>query len=337
MLSKIPKLSHQELIKLAKDNCVPKLSNSLHKGQYGRLCVVGGCQEYTGAPYFAANAAALTGIDMVHIICEWRAATAIKSYSPNIMVHPYLRDSYTLSHNNSVPTESIRSLIDRIDVLVMGPGMGRDTNMLSTALDVLRYIVERHDGNKPVILDADALFLFSHPDYSRTMTELITQFKPGRVVLTPNLVEMRRTNQALQVRNASELAAKLHCTILEKGPSDTVYGAVGGIYVKNDTPGSPRRPGGQGDTLSGCVGALLASSCHIHDLNDAKENVRHDEEDSSLAWPEVAVLSCYAGSTVTRTAAARAFRTIGRSMQATDVNSSVAPVISDLFDHPTAN
>ena len=69
---------------------VPRLTQQLHKGECGRIAVFGGCVLYTGAPYFAAIAALKAGADLVHVFCEKGAGTVIKSYSPELIVHPVL-------------------------------------------------------------------------------------------------------------------------------------------------------------------------------------------------------------------------------------------------------
>lgn len=61
-----------------------------HKGQAGRVGVVGGSAEYTGAPYFAAFSALRTGCDLAHVFCLPQAAPVIKAYSPDLIVHPLL-------------------------------------------------------------------------------------------------------------------------------------------------------------------------------------------------------------------------------------------------------
>jgi ATP-dependent NAD(P)H-hydrate dehydratase len=48
---------------------VPPLTPSKHKGQAGKIGVVGGCAEYTGAPFFAAIAALRIGADLAHVFC----------------------------------------------------------------------------------------------------------------------------------------------------------------------------------------------------------------------------------------------------------------------------
>ncbi|XP_064359999.1 ATP-dependent (S)-NAD(P)H-hydrate dehydratase isoform X2 [Dromaius novaehollandiae] len=71
-------------------NVIPPLTGKRHKGQDGRIGIVGGCQEYTGAPYFAAITALKVGADLSHVFCTKDAATVIKSYSPELIVHPVL-------------------------------------------------------------------------------------------------------------------------------------------------------------------------------------------------------------------------------------------------------
>ena len=69
---------------------VPPLTASKYKGQAGKIGVIGGCAEYTGAPFFAAMSALRVGADLSHVFCARGAATVIKSYSPELIVHPYL-------------------------------------------------------------------------------------------------------------------------------------------------------------------------------------------------------------------------------------------------------
>src|SRR5437879_5438453 len=67
---------------------VPPLTHSLHKGQMGRIAVVGGSQDYTGAPYYAAEASLRFGGDLAFVFCGSEAAMPIKSYSPELIVTP---------------------------------------------------------------------------------------------------------------------------------------------------------------------------------------------------------------------------------------------------------
>lgn len=71
---------------------IPPLNGTLHKGQSGRVGVLGGALDYTGAPFFAAISALRLGADLSHVICSPTASQAIKSYSPDLIVHPILRE-----------------------------------------------------------------------------------------------------------------------------------------------------------------------------------------------------------------------------------------------------
>lgn len=116
--------------------------------------MIGGCEDYTGAPFFSANASALLGADLSHVICEPQAAQVIKTYSPNLMVHPYMRQSnhrdLTASTTEQV-MERITPMLDRLHAIVIGPGLGRDIMMQETAG---RVIAEARKRGMPVVVDA---------------------------------------------------------------------------------------------------------------------------------------------------------------------------------------
>jgi len=95
---------------------IPALSASLHKGSNGRVGIIGGSLEYTGAPFFAAISALKIGADLVHVFCCKDAAPVIKSYSPELIVHPLL------DAPNAV--NEIKFWLDRLHALVIGPGLG---------------------------------------------------------------------------------------------------------------------------------------------------------------------------------------------------------------------
>ena len=80
---------HAQLLQQARA-LVPPLLAARHKGQAGRVVVVGGSAEYAGAPYFAAAAALRCGADLATVLAAVAAAPVIKSYSPELIVHPAL-------------------------------------------------------------------------------------------------------------------------------------------------------------------------------------------------------------------------------------------------------
>lgn len=314
-------LSHKELIKLAKDKCIPPLLAKFHKGQVGgRVCIIGGCEDYTGAPYFSANATALMGCDLTHVICEREAATVIKSYTPNLMVHPYLRDNGQPSEMNK-----IKGLVSRMQVLVIGPGLGRDASMLDATKEIIKYVLEEQDGKIPIVIDADGLFLICQDSEVR---EIIGKFPVGRIILTPNVVEFKRLSDAINCDgNGMNIAQKLNCIIFQKGNSDQIFPPLPNYHhLTNNQEGSFKRVGGQGDTLTGTIACMLSYSRAMYD----------DElcgtPDTKMQWVDYAMLSSYVGSTITRECAKQAFKKKGRAMQTTDLNDRVGEVYAKIFE-----
>ncbi|SCV99521.1 LAFE_0A04984g1_1 [Lachancea fermentati] len=316
----LSRLTHQELLQLAKRSCIPPLLPEFHKGQCGRVCVIGGCEDYTGAPYFSAHSAALFGADLTHVMCELNAGTVIKSYTPNLMVHPYLREG-----NAGKPEmEKVHGLLDRMHVCVVGPGLGRDRTMLESVVNILEYLVTKHKGAIPVVLDADGLFLVSSDPYSKRVCELLRQFQPGRVVLTPNVVEFGRIVDRLGVKTGADVARELQCVVVQKGDKDQIWHKDGCLTCSST--GSYKRVGGQGDTLTGVIATMLAFSRAVHDF-------KIWEPTEKLEWGQMVVLSCYVGSSITRECARLAFAQCGRAMQTTDVNDRVGEAYATLLDN----
>ncbi|SCV05525.1 LANO_0H09406g1_1 [Lachancea nothofagi CBS 11611] len=306
----LSRLSHKEILQLAKRAVIPPLKPEFHKGQCGRVCVIGGCEDYTGAPYFSAHSAALFGADLTHLMCELNAAPVIKSYTPNLMVHPYLREA----GSGNAPMSKIHSLLDRMHVCVVGPGLGRDKNMLDSVVSILEYLATEHKGEIPVVLDADGLFLISDESYSGKVCDILRAFKPGRIILTPNVVEFKRILDRFGFESGAEIARELQCVVLQKGSEDQIW--YDDTVLKCSIQGSNKRVGGQGDTLTGVIATMLAFSRATHDFKIWDPNQK-------LEWLDMVVTSCYVGSAITRECSRLAFQKHGRSMQTTDVNDRV--------------
>ncbi|CAI4044529.1 NADHX dehydratase SKDI_11G0690 [Saccharomyces kudriavzevii IFO 1802] len=335
----LAELSHRELIKLAQKKCIPPLLAKFHKGQSGgRVCVIGGCEDYTGAPYFSANAAALMGCDLTHVICEHNAGTVIKSYTPNLMVHPYLRMSSTKSDvDMDEQRRKINLLLDRIHVVVIGPGLGRDPLMLKSIKDVIKYILEKHEGKIPLVIDADGLYLVTQDN---DVKEMLRSYPKGRIILTPNVVEFKRLSDAIgkqadsHTEMGSLIAQELNCIVVEKGQLDKIFSPNGeNDMLTNNEEGSNKRVGGQGDTLTGAISCMLAFSRAMYDFKICEREEKEEfSNDKTLGnWIDYAMLSCYVGCTITRECSRLGFKAKGRAMQTTDLNDRVGEVFAKLF------
>ncbi len=91
------------------------------KGDMGIIGVIGGSIEYTGAPFYSALSAIKAGSDLSHVFCHKDAAVPIKSYSPELIVHPAFDDSMS----KDLIEKSVR-WFKSMDVLVYGCGLGRE-------------------------------------------------------------------------------------------------------------------------------------------------------------------------------------------------------------------
>ncbi|KAM5278804.1 ATP-dependent (S)-NAD(P)H-hydrate dehydratase isoform 3-T3 [Hipposideros larvatus] len=230
---------------------IPPLTTKKHKGQDGRIGIVGGCQEYTGAPYFAAISALKVGADLSHVFCTREAAPVIKSYSPELIVHPVL-DSPDAVHE-------VEKWLPRLHALVVGPGLGRDDFLLGNAKGILEASKAR---GVPVIIDADGLWLIAQ------QPGLIQGYR--KAVLTPNHVEFSRLSEAVlrgPVDSSDRRGAVLrlsqalgNVTVVQKGEQDVI--SDGEQVLECSQQGSNRRCGGQGDLLSGSLGVFAHWALH---------------------------------------------------------------------------
>ncbi|KJX95280.1 YjeF domain-containing protein [Zymoseptoria brevis] len=292
---------------------VPPMLEKFHKGQLGRVAVIGGSEDYTGAPYFSAMASAKLGCDMSHVICEYNAGHVIKTYSPNLMVHPYMRQQKNLGETETIDSvsEQVIGMLDRLHVIVIGPGLGRDPAMQETCA---RVITEAKKKNVSFVLDADGLYL------AQTRPDLVQGYK--ECILTPNVVEFGRLAKSKNIDTTKEDPTKLceklaqafgGVTIIQKGKVD--YISNGQQTLISDGEGGLKRSGGQGDTLTGSLATLLAyRKAYLEKIWDHEGDLQPDELLTYVA---------YGGSAITRECSRLAFKEKGRSLQAADLTEHV--------------
>ncbi|GAA6042596.1 hypothetical protein JCM8097_003149 [Rhodosporidiobolus ruineniae] len=295
---------------------IPPLSPDLHKGQAGRIGVVGGSKDYSGAPYFASMTTLRMGADLAHVICEPAAGNIIKTYSPDLIVHTDLEEG--LSEDKI--TEVFNSVLPRLHTLVIGPGLGRSSHMQQAARTALKLARE---NELYVVLDADGLFLVQNDP------SVVKGYK--RAVLTPNVVEFGRLAEKLGIDSKSakpeEIASQISRaldgpTIVQKGREDRITN--GHETLVNATTGSSRRCGGQGDVLSGAVGTFLAWGKNY-------EEREGKDEDDPIRPAEITLLSAYAASTLTRTASKLTFAEHRRAMQTGEMLGFVGRAFEEVF------
>ncbi|KAM6566145.1 hypothetical protein CsatA_025273 [Cannabis sativa] len=305
----------------------PTLDPSKHKGQAGKIAVIGGCREYTGAPYFAAITALKIGADLSHVFCTKDAAPVIKSYSPEIIVHPILEESYSVS--NVFRDEDKKSISDKVlaevdkwmerfDCLVVGPGLGRDPFLLDCVSEIMKHA---RQSNVPIVVDGDGLFLVTN------CLDLVSGYPLA--VLTPNVNEYKRLVQKVlkcEVNDDDAIGQLLSLaqqiggvTILRKGKCDLI--SDGETVTSVSIYGSPRRCGGQGDILSGSVAVFTSW---------ARQLVSSSDRNTSISPRNPTMLGCIAASTLLRKAASHAFNVKKRSTLTTDIIEYLGRSLDDI-------
>lgn len=196
--------------------------------------------------------------------------------NPDLLAHCNIANTSSIPFPR--PPENVRSeldsLLSRLHVLIIGPGLGREAYMQAYARIALS--VARRQGMF-IVLDADALWMVNN-DIS-----VIQGYR--RAVLTPNVMEFKRLAEKLGIDEhtpVNEKASKASkalggVTVVQKGPKDII--AVDTIgkaadpetskvkdegkeaiqeQIEIDIQGGYKRCGGQGDVLSGCVGTIMA-------------------------------------------------------------------------------
>jgi ATP-dependent NAD(P)H-hydrate dehydratase len=250
----------------------------------------------------------------------------IKTYSPNLMVHPYMRQQNNLGESETIDSvsEQVIGMLDRLHVIVIGPGLGRDPAMQETCA---RVITEAKKKNISFVLDADGLYL------AQTRPELVQGYK--ECILTPNVVEFGRLAKSKDIDTTKEDPTKLceklakafgGVTIIQKGKVD--YISNGDKTLISDGEGGLKRSGGQGDTLTGSLATLLAyRKAYLDKIWDHEGDMQPDELLTYVA---------YGGSAITRECSRLAFKEKGRSLQAADLTDHVHTAFLDIIgEKPT--
>lgn len=217
---------------------LPRLAPPMHKGDRGRVCVVGGADGMSGAALHAARAALAAGAGLVKLVAARETIAAAQASLPDVLT--------VESALGEALEPAVIEAVEWADAVVIGPGLGR--------VDVREQFIAQLLARRPVptVLDADALYFYR-----------ATGNRP--LVCTPHLGEFRAlagdalADEAANDRwsAAARAAAKLKCTVLLKGVPTVIADLRGPAHVvASGNPGLAT--GGSGDLLAGFIGAFLA-------------------------------------------------------------------------------
>jgi NAD(P)H-hydrate epimerase len=217
-----------------------------HKGDFGRLLVVGGSEVYSGAPAYVALAALRTGVDITYVAAPEKTAYAISAYSPNLITV-----KLEGAHLSLANISAIEHYLNMVTSVAVGPGLGLHEET-KEAVKVLIASVE--EAGKPLLLDADGLKAFGE---FRRQLRVPVVFTPHGGEYKALVGHFPPAELEAKARDVLKSARALGGVVLLKGNVDVISD---GEHVKLNFTGNPGMTvGGTGDVLSGIVGAFLAN------------------------------------------------------------------------------
>ncbi|MBQ1866930.1 NAD(P)H-hydrate dehydratase, partial [Selenomonas sp.] len=228
---------------------LPARSRSVHKGTCGRILVVAGSRGMTGAAVLAASAALRAGAGLVTLAVPQSVHAIVESKLTEVMTTPVPETEDGILGGEAA-LSCLLSLAEAYDAVLIGPGLGR----ADRTQELVRIFAAK--VNKPLIMDADAIFAFQRqPDDLCKMQQV--------PVLTPHLGEMAgllgvtvpELRESL-VPIVREAAAEYQCVFVVKSECTMIAYPDGDVFFT--TKGnSGMATAGCGDVLAGTVAGLM--------------------------------------------------------------------------------
>ena len=226
-------------------SALPPRPANAHKGRFGRVLIIGGSVNMSGAAYFAAKAALRSGAGLVEILTPAENRLIYQTQLPEALLTVY---------DPEAPDEGvIAAAIDRASAVAVGMGLSQS----KAALYLVAMALSR--AKVPLIVDADALNLMGRDP---ALLELCCQ-RTEPTVLTPHLMEMSRISgtpipviTADPVAHAKRIATAIGAVVVQKD-ARTVISDGETVYL-NAYGNSGMATGGSGDVLAGVIAALAA-------------------------------------------------------------------------------
>ncbi len=231
---------------------LPKRSSRGHKGTFGKVVVIGGCEGMCGAPLLSAQAAYRCGCGLVKVVSTEANRVVVQTKLPEALFA-----GYDCHETAELDCEGLQEAIEYGDVVVLGPGLSQNEK----AGKIVRYVLEHCE--KPLILDGDGITLCDagllvgkkvvitpHPKEFSTLTgHSISQ-------ITENLLEesvmFARTIQGVVVGKDAR-------TVVSDGVEQ---------YV-NVSGNSGLGTGGSGDVLTGIIAGFVAQGMSLFEAAKA--------------------------------------------------------------------
>ncbi|WP_454385249.1 NAD(P)H-hydrate dehydratase [Streptococcus sp. Marseille-Q7087] len=207
---------------------------SSHKGDYGRLLLIGGTYPYGGAIIMAALAAVHSGAGLVTVATDRENIPALHNQLPEAMAFAV------------TDQELLTEQIAKAGVILLGPGL-KDNEL---GAHLVELVFERVQPHQVLILDGGAISLY---------TRLALPLPQAQLVFTPHQKEWEAMSR-LAIEDQGEEATRQSLSqlppasiLVQKGPQTKIWQQGQADYYQLSVGGPYQATGGMGDTLAGVI------------------------------------------------------------------------------------
>lgn len=224
---------------------LPKRSMDSNKGDYGKILVIAGSKNMSGAAYFAAYAAYVMGAGLVRILTVEANRQILQTALPQAMISVW----------EELNDEELEKTLKWASSVIIGPGIGTDSCM-ENRLDKILYKIKC-----PIVLDADGLNLLAR-------NKMWYDKMKARLVVTPHMGEMSRLTgcsidelKSDRAAWAAHFAKEHEVVCVLKDSSSVISDGERICYQRTGNDGMST--GGSGDILAGMIGSLVGMGCDL--------------------------------------------------------------------------
>ena len=247
---------------------LPRRTRDSHKGDFGRVLLIGGSRGMAGAMGLAGMAALRGGAGLVTLAVPEPCLETVAGYEPSYMTVPLPNDAQ--GRILSGARGELAKRLDRADVVACGPGLGRSEGLV----ELCGWLYET--VRQPAVFDADGLnALAARPDDllqpggPRVLTPHAGEFSRLLGLPLPSPLSEGKVDSATRQRYVADFALKWQCVLVLKGHHTII--SDGRELFENTTGNPGMATGGSGDVLTGLITALMGQG--MTPLNAARLGV----------------------------------------------------------------